>query len=312
MSLRSIVTALGGDLYQNGSRANVPAPGHGADDRSVSLMVSKGRVVVHSFGAADWREVRDDLCRRGLVDRDGRLIGSGGFSSAGASRPRPCALERRAVAGTLWANGIRPSEDGIVVRHLRSRAVSWSAALCDLREHPRAPFSVYEPGGRTGRALMAAVRDPDGALTAVELTYLTPNGRVATSLRAPRKTVGQVPGGSAVRLCPAAAGMVVAEGVITTLSAMARFGRPGWALMAAGNLARWRPPSNVNDILIAADRGEAGERAARALEAGLRTRDLVVEVALPPIPFGDWNELAQAEARRRREEGRSGAPDRRG
>ena len=159
---------------------------------------------------------------------------------------------------------------------------------------------------------MAAVRDPDGALTAVELTYLTPNGRVATSLRAPRKTVGQVPGGSAVRLCPAAAGMVVAEGVITTLSAMARFGRPGWALMAAGNLARWRPPSNVNDILIAADRGEAGERAARALEAGLRTRDLVVEVALPPIPFGDWNELAQAEARRRREEGRSGAPDRRG
>ncbi|WP_313452308.1 toprim domain-containing protein [Brevundimonas sp.] len=312
MSLRSIVTALGGDLYQNGARANVPAPGHGAGDRSVSLMLSEARVVVHSFGAADWREVRDDLCRRGLVDSDGRLTGSGGLSGAGASTPRRCALERRAVAQALWAHGIQPGEDGVVVRHLRSRAVSWSAALCDLREHPRAPLSVYGPSGRTGRALMAGVRDPHGALTAVELTHLTPNGRVATGLRAPRKTVGQVPGGSAVRLCPAAARMVVAEGVITTLSAMARFERPGWALMAAGNLARWRPPSNVNDILIAADRDEVGERAARALEAGLRARGLVVDVAFPPAPFGDWNEAAQAEARGRREEGRVSAPDRRG
>ncbi len=106
--------------------------------------------------------------------------------------------------------------------------------------------------------------------------------------------------------------MLVAEGVITTLSAMARFCRPGWALMAAGNLARWRPPSIVQDVLIAADRGEAGERAARDLEAELRARRLVVEVAFPPRPFGDWNEAAQAEARGSGEEGRRGAPDRRG
>lgn len=310
MSLRSIVSALGGDLYQNGARANVPAPGHGAGDRSVSLMLSDGRVVIHSFGAAAWQEVREDLQRRGLIDQAGRLLGSGG--GVGTSTPRRSGLERRAVAEALWAEGIVPDATGVVGRHFRSRALGRPTPLCDLREHPYAPYSVYAPTGRRGPAPMAAIRDCDGTLTAVELAYLTPNGRAATGLRTPRKTVGEVPAGAAVRLAPTAPGMLVAEGVITTLSAMARFGRPGWALMAAGNLARWRPPPNVQHVLIAADRGEAGERAARDLETELRTRRLMVEVVFPPRPFGDWNEAAQAEARGSGKEGRRGAPDRRG
>lgn len=310
MSLRSIVTALGGDLYQNGARANVPAPGHGTGDRSVSLMLSDGRVVIHSFGAAAWQEVRADLQRRGLIDRAGRTPGLSGEGERSA--PRRSALDRRAVAEALWVEGIAPDPTSVVGRHLCSRALTWSTTLCALREHPRAPLSVYRPDGRTCRALMAAVRDPEGTLTAVELTYLAPNGRAATGLRTPRKTVGHVPAGAAVRLAPAASRMVVAEGVMTTLSAIARFGRPGWALMAAGNLARWPPPSHVQDVVIAADRGEAGEWAARTLETALRARRLVVEVAFPPRPFGDWNEAAKAQARARGEEGRIGAPDRRG
>lgn len=71
MTLHAIVAALGGDLYQNGRRANVPGPGHSRRDRSVSLLLAEGRVVVHGFGGADWRVVRDDLCKRGLIDPRG-------------------------------------------------------------------------------------------------------------------------------------------------------------------------------------------------------------------------------------------------
>ena len=39
MSLKPIVQALGGDLYDRGLRANIPAPGHSAADRSVSLLL---------------------------------------------------------------------------------------------------------------------------------------------------------------------------------------------------------------------------------------------------------------------------------
>lgn len=303
MSLRQIVAALGGDLYQNGQRANVPGPGHGKTDRSVSLLLSGGRVVIHTFGATEWRAVRDDLRRRGLVDSRGRVPGAVGAPDApGVDHPR-----RRAVAGGLWRDGLRPVASGVVVRHLTRRGVAWRADLENLLEHPSAPFSVYRPGGRTGRAMMAAIRSPSGDLTAVEITYLFPNGQVATGLRIPRKTVGQVPPGSAVRLRPAAARMLVAEGVVTTLSAMARFDLPGWALMSAGNLSRWSPPATVATVLVAGDRGKAGETAAARLARRLERSGLEAGLAFPPPPWGDWNEAARGRCAGGKE-GRGRAP----
>lgn len=289
MSLRQIVAALGGDLYQNGLRANVPGPGHGRSDRSVSLLLSGGRVVIHTFGAADWRAVRDDLRRRGLVDLHGRLPGVMSAPDAPViDHPR-----RRAVAGALWQDGLRPVAGGVVGRHLTGRGVAWRTDLENLLEHPCAPFSVYRPGRRTGRAMMAAIRSPSGDLTAVEITYLSTNGQVAAGLRVPRKTVGQVPPGSAVRLRPVAARMLVAEGVVTTLSAMARFDLPGWALMSAGNLSHWRAPKTVAAVVVAADRGEAGETAATRLARRLEAGGVETILAFPPPPWGDWNEAAR-------------------
>lgn len=286
MSLRPVVQALGGDLYQNGARANVPAPGHSPADRSVSLMVSGDRLVVHSFGAADWREVLDDLRRRGLIDRDGRLQGKG----AGPTMRRSTPAQRVQAAIRLWEGGRRTGTSGHLARHLARRGVAWSPELLDLREHPAAPLSVYREGRATRRAMMARITGPDGDLVGVELTYLDPNGDQAVGLRLSRKTIGGVPPGAAVRLCRPAPRMVVAEGAITTLSAMALLDRPGWALLSAGNLAQWTPPSGVQDVLIAADRGEAGERAAQRLQRRLAAAGAVADIAWPPQGHGDWNE----------------------
>lgn len=305
MSLRAIVAALGGDLYQGGGRANVPAPGHDPADRSVSLLLSEGRVIVHSFGAATWQAVRDDLQRRKLIDADGRI------AAGAASAPTPDGPRRIAVARSLWAEGLRPAPSGLVARHLAGRGITLCPATEGLLEHPRAPFSAYTPGRRMGPAMMAGVRDPAGAFTAVELTYLSMNGQVMTGLKVPRKTIGRVPPGSAVRLRPAAPRMLVAEGVVTTLSAMARFGLPGWALMSAGNLAQWMPPADAADVLIAGDRGAAGETAARRLKARLLEAGVGAAIALPPLPCGDWNEAAQATDRKGKE-GSGRAPEKRG
>ena len=303
MSLRQIVAILGGDLYQNGLRANVPAPGHGKSDRSVSLLLDGGRVVIHTFGAADWREVRDDLRRRGLVDRGGRLVGVAAPTEALVlDHPR-----RRAVARALWQEGVRPTPTDVTARHLAVRGVTWREDLDDLMEHPRAPFSVYRPGRRAGRAMMTGIRSSSGDLTAVELTYLATNGQVASGLRLPRKTVGQVPAGSAVRLRPAAPRMLVAEGIVTTLSAMERFDLPGWALMSAGNLSRWHAPDHVSTVLIAGDRGRAGETAAMRLAKRLERDGVEAILAFPPPPSGDWNEAAQ-DCQKAGKEGRGRAP----
>ncbi|HEY8616062.1 toprim domain-containing protein [Phenylobacterium sp.] len=307
-TLLGVVRALGGDLYDGGRRANVPAPGHSPADRSVSLWLSGDRVIVHGFGACGWREVLDHLRGLGLVDASGRLVGAPGASQA-RDDPPPSDRKRQDAAAALWAGG-RPVRAGspAALYALRRAVRRDLAAVEALRFHPGAPLSVYRGTGGPWPALLAAVRGADGGLCAVEVTYLTAAGRRAEGLRLPRKTVGRLPPAAAVRLDPAAPELLVAEGIWTALSAGERFGAPAWALLSAARLARWTPPSGVRRLLIAADPGKAGERAAAALAARAAGAGLSAAVRLPPPGVGDWNDLAVMEA----EEGRRGVVGARG
>lgn len=305
-SLKALAQALGGEAYAGGARALIPAPGHSAADRSVSLRLVDGRVLAHGFGGADWREVLDDLRARGWIDADNRLQGRGGTSAT--LRSDLSRTERIAAARRLWDAAHPIGARDPAFAHAARRGVDLSRDTEGaLRALAETPFSAYRGRGPRSAALLAAVRDPDGALCAVEITYLDAAGRRSVRARPPRKIIGVVPPGAAVRLAAAAAGMLVAEGVFTTLSAMARFGLPGWALLSVTNLRRWAAPVGVSRVTIAADRGADGERAAGVLRAALEARGVGAVVALPPAGYGDWNDLDQAEERRK---GGTGRPDR--
>jgi hypothetical protein len=173
--------------------------------------------------------------------------------------------------------------------------VDLSLAGDALRGHSAAPAYAYDDQGPRRPALLAGVLDSNGALTGVEITYLDRWGHRSAGVRVPRKLIGARPPGSAVRLAEAAAPMLVAEGVFTTLSAMRRFRLPGWALLSTGNLRRWRPPPGVHHVLIAGDRGTDGERSASVLQAALSDAGVFAEVVLPPGGYGDWNDLDRTE-----------------
>lgn len=306
-SLLPLARAFGGDVYAGGRRALLPAPGHSHADRSVSLWLQEGRIVVHSFGAGDWREVLDDLRARGWLDAENRLLDGGGIASApGRDRAvEATRAERVAAAQRLWDGGGPLAAGGAAAMYLARRGVE--AALADagaLRAHAAAPAAVYRGAGPYRPALLAAVRSDLGKITAVEITYLDAEGRRSASARPPRKVVGVLPAGCAVRLALVGEEMVVGEGVPTTLSAMRRFGLPGWALLSTSNLRRWSAPQGVRRVLIAGDRGADGERSAGLLCARLRNAGVATEVVLPPVGAGDWNDLAREED----EEGRRGAP----
>jgi hypothetical protein len=293
MSLRAIVRALGGELYDGGRRANIPAPGHSTEDRSVSLLLRDDRVVVHTFGDGDWKSVLDHLRDKQLIDANNAPVtGGGGPAGHRPGRPDLADFERRDAALRLWdagrAIGRTPSE-----RHCRLRAIHRDLPGPEaLRHNNEASVAAYCQSRYRRPALLAGIRTPDGQLTAVEITYLTPSGRRAKDLRLPRKTVGTAPGGCAVRLDPAAEAMLVAEGVFTTLSATEWFGLPGWALLSTRSLRAWSPPDGVRSVLIAGDRGKDGEASAEVLRARLVEAGLAATVALPPAPYGDWNEWA--------------------
>ena len=287
MSLRSIVRRLGGDLYDGGRRANIPAPGHSRRDRSVSLWDRDGRLLIHTFGDGDWRTVRDHLRAEGLLD------GSGGDDPPAMARVAPSAgrRERQAVARRLWSAG-RTIAGTASERHCRLRGVIGDLpGPSVLRHHSFAPLAVYRPVSPTRPALLAAIQDCAGALSAVEVAYLTPGGASALDVRLARKTVGLVPVGSAVRIDPAGPQMLVAEGLFTTLSARARFALPAWALLSTGNLRHWTPPAGVVSVLVAGDRGQDGEASAKVLVDRLSALGLACRLAFPPPGFGDWNDV---------------------
>lgn len=299
MSLRAIVEAVGGDLYEGGRRANIPAPGHSAEDRSVSLLLEGDRVVVHTFGDGDWKGVLDFLRDHKLIDDDNALLA--GLARPVGSRPaRPLAtrLERRDAALRLWEGG-RAVAGSLAERYCRLRGVARALPGPQVLRHNGAtPVSAYRGQGYARPALLAGIVDAAGDLTAVEVTYLSAQGRRASDLRLPRKTIGPAPSGCAVRLDPADRDMLVGEGVFTTLSATEWFGLPGWALLSTRNLRAWTPPEGVRSVLIAADRGPDGEASAGQLRARLAHAGVAASIALPPAPWGDWNEWSDRQGRR--------------
>jgi putative DNA primase/helicase len=302
-SLILLARALGGECYAGGRRALAPAPGHGAEDRSISLLLAGDRLLVHSFGAADWREVLDDLRAQGWIDAENRLRSGAAAPARDPPRPDRTRAERVRAASALWAAAGPIAPDSRAARHGRLRCVDL-LATDGLRAHAAAPLAVYADRGPRMPALLAQVTGPDGALTAVEVTYLDARGRRSRVARPARKVIGVIPGGSAVRLAAPAETLLVGEGVFTTLAAMTRFGLPGWALLSTSNLRRWRPPPGVRRVLIAGDRGRDGERSAGILRDGLVGLGVAAAVVLPPLGAGDWNDLAVQEA----EEGRRRAP----
>jgi len=295
MTLHHIVAVLGGELYQNGARALIPAPNHSPSDRSVSLLLTGGRIVVHTFGGSRWQDVIDELRARGLIDARNTPTSLGG-GSRGYHVPQRTERERSRIAQALFLRG-RPAPGTLSETHARLRHIRRALPGPKVLRHSEAaPLSAYAPSSRSKPATMLAIVDPEGQIKGIELTYLDADGRRAARLHLPRKTIGVIPAGSSVTIDPAAPEMLVGEGVFTTLSASERFSLPAHALLSIRNMRDWAPPEGVRSVLVAGDNGRWGRAAAWGLAERLRANGLKAAAKFPPSGVNDWNDLAQAEA----------------
>jgi hypothetical protein len=68
--------------------------------------------------------------------------------------------------------------------------------------------------------------------------------------------------------------------------------------MSTRNLRAWSAPAGVRSVLIAGDRGKDGEASAAVLRARLVEAGVAACVALPPAPWGDWDEWSNRAAGR--------------
>ena len=209
----------------------------------------------------------------------------------------PKATARQFDGSAEWGRGHRLAAGDLVTRYLAGRGIELGAKLpTQLRF--RADARTQD--GRRLPAMMAQFVSPCLSWTTVHFTFLTEDGANVRDERGKslRKFhPGTIPKGGAVRLCPSAETMGVAEGIETALSAMAMFDVPVWAVLSTNGMAEWQPPEHVRHVIIFADndRKYGGQHAAYALAYRLsvdrRSKVESVEVRAPEDPGMDWNDV---------------------
>ncbi len=184
--------------------------------------------------------------------------------------------------------------DTPVTTYLEGRRLSLPSGA-DLGCHP--DLMYWETRTRYP-AMVAVVRDRDGAVIGIHRTYLEPQpdgSVIKAQVARPKMMLGRIAGG-AVRLADIrdADRLALCEGIETGLAAMAA--DPSlhvWATLSTSALEQVQLPAGIRRILILADHDAsgAGLRAAETAARRLRSEGREVVIARPPQEGDDFNDL---------------------
>jgi putative DNA primase/helicase len=293
-SAPELVTALGGRWH--GRRSSVRCPGH--PDRTPSLSISQGddgRPLLYCHAGCSQEAVLDALRLRGLwPDRGERVACPAHDPGAIGARRHEEAEQRQhrlARARAIWREAAANSCRDLVVTYLRSREIT-------IEPPPTIRSGcIWHPFERRRMpAMVAAIQGADGRLQGVSVTYLRADGAGKAEIEQPRLTRGELLGG-AVRLKLAGPKLGLAEGLEDAATVQQETGLPCWAALGTSNLPKLTLPAVVRELVIIADRGQAGETAAQGAVQAYVASDRAVYIAWPPDGHQDFNAALQAAAR---------------
>lgn len=278
MNAETIARELGG--VRSGAGWVMRCPAH--DDRNPSLSLSDtddGRIFVKCFAQCDARAVVAKLHARGLWPHKQRVRARAEFSSGSPSTNTNSTLAMR-----IW-NEAKPVSGTLAEDYLRSRGITMPLPT-SLRFHSR----LKHPSGQHLPAMVALVTDgKSGMPVAIHRTYLSSDGNAKAEVSPNKMMLGPTRGG-VVRLCEHGEGLLIGEGIETTLSAMQATGRPGWAALSTSGLTSLVLPPDAGAITILADGDKAGHKSAKAAATSWSARGVAVRVAYAPTGT-DFNDL---------------------
>jgi Toprim domain len=224
-------------------------------------------------GHDDWRETLEEA--RAFL----RLPGP---PPREAPRPAEPARDTSASARRLF-RAAGPVPGTAAAAYLRTRGVEHAAGETALRFHPRC---YYHADGRAEAAehpaLLAAVTDLSGCVTAVSRTWLACDGRGKADLPDPRRALGALLG-HGVRFPGTACDLLVAgEGIESVLSVHRLLPTiPHVAALSAGHLASLILPPGLRRLYVARDADEPGERAFESLRCRAKAEGVEVRALVP-------------------------------
>jgi putative DNA primase/helicase len=192
---------------------------------------------------------------------------------------------KQEAARKLWSGSVAATGT-LVDTYLSARCLAGLAASPALRFRD----DCYHPQGGRLPAMVALVVDVAGAPIAVHRTYIDRATARKATVEPAKASLGPVWTG-AIRLHPLQPSqpLIVAEGIETAASASLMIGAPAWAAISCGNLEYGLVlPPQAQNIIIAADKDDPGEKAAQAAARRWTAEGRQVRIARPNGP-GDFN-----------------------
>lgn len=172
------------------------------------------------------------------------------------------------AARRLWAIS-HPITGTLTETYLRHRGIDDLRLTGFLRFHPRCWYRPNKDDAPATRqawpALIASIRDSDGALTGVHRTWLDPSGANKAPIATPRRAMGHLLG-NGVRMGVCADTLAAGEGIETMLSLRQVMPTlPMVAALSANHLAALVLPQTLRRLYIALDADAAGHCAGQVL-----------------------------------------------
>ncbi len=212
-----------------------------------------------------------------------RLLGAGELPMIQTTEPSaPYNKEnRRDEAISIWRSAVA-APGTRAETYLRERAISM-----DIPASIRFTQLLYGNSG-LHPVMIGLVASVDNCALGIQRTYLNPTGTGKAPVPKPKLSLGAIRGG-AVRLGPAAATLVVTEGIEDALSLQQELGLSAWAGVSTSGLVAMRLPQIVREVVIGADADNAGERAAAEAAERFSREGRSVRIIRPSAPHKDFN-----------------------
>jgi len=264
------------NLFAVGShRTNCPACHRNPKDKTLGVLIhADGRGVAHCF--------RCEL-----------VITTHGLFNTNRTLRRDLTTKRHErLSGYGWQlwQACRPIS-GVAEAYLHARECVIPPVDGHLRWHPALKHS---PTGCIGAALVALVTHAvTGEALTLHRTWISPNGTKA-DVDPPRMLLGNHSSkGGVIRLWPETSShncLGVGEGIETSLT-LAHVIEPVWALIDAGHLSRFPALKDIDHLVIAMDRDNAGKEA--TLECAARWLSAGKSVHITGQEVNDLNDLRE-------------------